>query len=136
MTDKPNFNINTELLSRQSQESVSGQITRALKQANENLSDFILYEKAVLSQHMPSSDLPSASDMILDGKTRYNLSIQSGGMNLFISKGTPAKLSRSKLTVGTITAELNDGVAFQWTLKRNNFNTDELCILMRICEVC
>jgi len=73
MSDKLNIYIDTEELDSLGKDSVSGQITRALKQAYNYPDDFIRYAKNFLSQMQPMDDFPKPAELLERGVLRYNL---------------------------------------------------------------
>ena len=129
MSDKLNIYIDTEELDSLGKDSVSGQITRALKQAYNYPDDFIRYAKNFLSQMQPMDDFPKPAELLERGVLRYNLYADFGGVKLFVAKGANARLKGSELKIDGLQVSLADS-KLQWDVKENDINADKLCVLV------
>jgi len=129
MSDKLNIYIEQEELDALGKDSVSGQITRALKQAYNHPDDFIRYAKNLLSQKQPMDDFPKPAELLERGMLRYNLYADFAGIKLFIAKGTKAELKGSELKTNGLQISLVDS-KLSWDVRENDFNADRLCVLV------
>ncbi len=131
MSDKQNFYIEQSLLEKSAERgSISGAITSALKIASENVDDFVYYTKRWLAERLPMEGLPQLRDIVEGGQLKHNLLADFGGLKIFVSRGTEAKLVGTELKVAkpNVSIFLGTDMSAKWATCDNDFNGDSLCI--------
>ena len=137
--EKINFYINTDLLEDGDKKAAinkTAAITKALKNAYLNKSDFVSYLRSEKLKDLPATAKIGVRDIIYRGRLRYNTYLNVGGCGIFLLRDTKVKYQNEVLRWDGRGAGWDfyfvvpEDTQITFEYHENDFSSDTLCAMI------